>query len=180
MIDVYSFKKTVGLPVISLSSGRKQGIVEDALFNFERKCAYALVVGRIAKWDKYIITEDLKKIYSDKVIVENKESLKDYVFADEKEKARLHRGVDILGKGIIDNNGQSLGYVEDLFYDIETSSIEAIQLTDGILQDLVHGRKVVPLIGTVTCLNDYLVLSKEAFEETIESKRGFKALFSKH
>jgi len=53
------------------------------------------------------------------------------------------------GTSHIHKNGEDLGTAKDVLFDLKHGKIDGIEVSDGLLQDIVKGRSVLPLIGKV-------------------------------
>ncbi len=67
----------------------------------------------------------------------------------------------ILGKLVLSSRGETLGVVRDLLFDTASGVIKAYELSEGYLDDFLHGRHIVGidyenlLTGKNIILNDY-------------------------
>jgi uncharacterized protein YrrD len=61
-----------------------------------------------------------------------------------------------------------------VIFDIQSGKIEAFEISDGILQDIIQGRRLLPLFGRVELGEEVAVVEKEAVDEMIDSGGGIK------
>jgi uncharacterized protein YrrD len=85
--------------------------------------------------------------------------------------ASILSGKEILNKKVFTSKGKEIGYINDIYFNVEFTSIDAFEITDGLIEDLISGRKIVPLIGDVFIKEEGIFISKEAYEEIMESNK---------
>jgi len=59
-------------------------------------------------------------------------------------------------------------------FDLKHGKIDGIEVSDGLLQDIVKGRSVLPLIGKVEFGEENILVDNEAVEEMMETGGGIK------
>jgi uncharacterized protein YrrD len=83
----------------------------------------------------------------------------------------------IRGLKIFTRSGEELGEVKDVLFDNRTGMVEGVEVSDGLYQDIVHGRKILPLFGKVEFSEDILFVDREAVEEMTKTGGGIKNKF---
>lgn len=164
----------LGLPVLSLKEGNTLGHVYDIFFDLEQKNADTICIMNTVR--KRHIKVTAIKLEKEEIVVQDGDLNKGL---DKKEllNSKLLRGRDLLDKPILTNKGEDLGFVHDIYLDLDTWSVEAFKITDGIIQDLISGRRILPAIGKLTIKDEGIVISKDALEEMIESKKSRESIF---
>lgn len=56
-------------------------------------------------------------------------------------------GPGLCGLRVADGSGRPLGRWEDVWIDTRRGTLEAVELSQGLIEDVIHGRKAVPLSG---------------------------------
>ncbi len=170
------YSEIIGLPVICASGGKNIGIVKDILFCPESKEVKALLLEqkgfRVKK--RIILIKDVINMGRDAVMVEDSKCIVEMSKAEktgELGKRGLVRGLNVFSR-----EGNNIGAVEDIIFDSTTGHIEGLEITDGIFQDIINGRKIVPVIGRVEFGSENIILDKEAIEEIMETGGGIKKL----
>ena len=64
--------------------------------------------------------------------------------------------------------------ITDITFDSSTGRLESLEVSDGLLQDLVKGRQMLPLFGKVEFGEENVLVEKEAVEEMVNSGGGIK------
>lgn len=171
------YSRILGVKVFNASEGKMFGSVQDILLDLERKSIMSICTQN--KREKHLIGLGSINFVDGRVTIKDRNVVK----SPEKNIQQRHNyinGKDILGKKIFTYRGENIGYLNDLIFDIEVGSLDAFEITDGIIQDIISGRNVVPAIGKISLGEEGIILSKEAVEEMIESKKGLgRLLFNK-
>ena len=143
----------VNLPIISLTSGKQLAVVEDFLLNSETESLEGFV------WEeKLIYWENVYSIGINAVIaecekIENNlpENLEPHLFFPK----------EIIGTAVIADNGQTLGEVKDVLINPTNGRIESFEVSDGLLKDLVTGRRLIALDDIVTIGEEVIVIKAQ-------------------
>ena len=80
-------------------------------------------------------------------------------------RARIPNKNAICGRRVYTNTGIELGVVEDILFDQATGRLEGIEVSDGILEDIIQGRNILPLFGRVEFAEDNIMVGREVVEE---------------
>ena len=80
------------------------------------------------------------KFSKDAVMIDNPESIKSYAHGEEL--TIYHKKV---GDVVYSNKGQELGVISDFILSPESKQIRAVEVSAGLLLDLVEGRAEIPL-----------------------------------
>ena len=112
-------------------------------------------------WEEISIGKDCILVHSrespDKFDLKNLE--KDFLLKD-----------TILDLRVYTNDGKELGLVKELFLSDSNRLVDGIACSDGLINDLLKGRTLYPLIGPIKINDDNLYVSKECIEEAIYRK----------
>ncbi|MCX7745344.1 MAG: PRC-barrel domain-containing protein [Clostridia bacterium] len=165
------YSEVLGLPVICLDTGKKVGTIKDVIFSPKDREVKAFLLERkgcqVRK--KVILLKDVTHLGKDIVVVADCSLIKDFRKADELKDRRNLTGLKIYSK-----TGQDLGIVKDILFDYRNRRIEGIEVSDGLLQDIVQGRNILPLFGRVEFSDEFIVVDKEATEEMVNTGGGLK------
>lgn len=148
----------IGLSVFHLHSGKKVGIVKDILFDASQ-CFIGLLLedGGWLRRRKYIPNDNIVSIGRDAVVIQSQkrilpfdESTKDWIGVCSGQKS-------LKGRPILLTSGHELGVIENVYFMEEMGTIVGYELSDGWLNDVMEGRKVLkasaPLIwGQDACM----------------------------
>jgi uncharacterized protein YrrD len=176
---LHKYSEVLNLPVICADSGKKVGIVKDIIFspgNREIK-AFLLEHKGLDFNKRVILAKDMLNLGEDAMVVDNPECISEMdrqAYSD----AFKDEG-SILGLRIFSKDGEDLGTVKDVIFDWKTGRIEGVEISDGLLQDVMQGRRILPLFGKVEFSEENLLVEKEAVEEMVNTGGGIKnRLFS--
>jgi uncharacterized protein YrrD len=168
------YSEVLGLPVICADSGKKAGIVKDIVFSPAEREVKALLLERkgVDLKKKVVLLKEVLNIGGDAVILDNDGCVAD-MGRSEYAKAFEDEGA-ILGRRIFSKTGEDMGVVKDVVFDWKTGRIEGLELSDGLLQDIMQGRRIMPLLGRVEFGEDNILVEREAVDEMLEATGGLK------
>lgn len=155
---MYKANDVIGLPVLDLKAGEERGVVRDVLFGEDFKFEGLLVeVKAMFRRGRFIPSHNIHAIGHDYVTIEDEEMMQPIQGID-----YLH-GVKtgptkVMGKPVITANGQRLGQVEDIYFQAEFGSIIGYELSDGLLSDIMEGRKAVKHVERTKIGEDAVIL----------------------
>lgn len=155
---MYKANDVIGLPVLDLHSGQERGVVRDVLFNEDWTFQGLLVeVKALFRRSRFIPSEEIEAIGDDYVMIKNEEAMKPI---QEVEHCNgLKTGpITMMGKPVITANGHHLGQVEDVYFQTEFGEIIGYELSDGIISDIVDGRKAVKHARSTRIGEDAVIL----------------------
>lgn len=168
---LYRYSEVLNLPVICAGSGKKAGSVTDVVFSPGNREVKALLLEDrgLSLKKRAVFLEDMLKLGNDAVIIDSMScvsSIGRTAFA----KAFGKRG--LLGLRVFSKAGGDIGVVKDILFDIQTGRIEGFEISDGLFQDVMQGRKILPLIGKTELGEEFAVVEKEAVDEIKETGGG--------
>ncbi|AEV69390.1 PRC-barrel domain-containing protein [Acetivibrio clariflavus] len=166
------YSEVLGLPVISLNNGKKVGNVKNIFFCPKKKkiLAFLLECKSFEFNKKIIYTEDIINIGKDAVIIKDEDSLKD--LKKTKNSHEFTEKGEVIGLRVISKKGEDVGIVKDVIFDYKNNCIEGVEISDGLIHDLVKGRSVLPLIGKVEFGEEIILVGNDAVEEIMETGGG--------
>ncbi|MGI6777498.1 MAG: PRC-barrel domain-containing protein [Acetivibrionales bacterium] len=173
-MGVLKISEVIGLPVICIDSGKKIGTVEDLILNRGKSEVKALILER-AGFEirrKVILMKDIAYLGKDAVMV-NTESCKTELRMVFNSSITEDKG-EIRGLRVYSKSGEDLGEVKDVLFDSKTGTVEGVEVTEGLLQDIVQGRKILPLFGKVEFSEESMLVDREAVEEMMGTGGGIK------
>lgn len=143
-------------------SGKKSGKVIDVIFDKKRmKIRYLVVVSKKGIFKKYYLFKlNQVNVVSDVIIISNIDSCISRVKLRLLKKYSLK---DRLGQMVYSKDAQILGNLKDIVFNNITGEINAFILTNGAINDLVNGRKIV-LADKTTKFNKKFITVNDDFE----------------
>jgi uncharacterized protein YrrD len=176
---LHRYSEVLNLPVICANDGKKAGFVKEIIFcpvNREVK-AFILEHKGLDIKKRVVLFKDVLNLGKDAVIVDNHSCISEMGRAVYLNTFRDEGG--ILGLKIYSKSGDDLGVVKDVIFDWKTGRIEGVEVSDGLLQDVVQGRSILPFFGKVEFSEENVLVEKEAVEEMVNTGGGIKnRLFS--
>lgn len=175
---VEKYSEVLGLPVICVENGKKVGVVKNIIFCPKKKklLAFLLECKSYEFNKKIILTEDIVNIGKDAVIIDEESTLKDLRKTKDSDEF-IDKG-EVLGLRVYSRNGEDMGIVKDVLFDYKNSNIEGVEISDGLLQDIVKGRTILPLIGRVEFGKEVILVDTDAVEEIMETGGGLKNIIN--
>ena len=180
MLNRYS--EVLNLPVICADSGKKAGTVKDILFDLESREVKALLLEHtgLAPGKRVIFLNELLSLGSDAAIVDSACFVSNMnrkaftaAFGDRGTLFGGDKG-SLLGHRVYSKAGVELGIVKDVIFDFQSGKIEAFEISDGVLQDIIQGRKLLPLFGKVELGEEFAIVEGEAVDEMEETGGGIR------
>lgn len=193
-LQLFKYSETVGLPIVCADNGKKAGVIKDIIFNPAEREVKAFLLDRrgLELSKKQVLFKNVQGLGKDALIINNESVLQDYSskskgdnavkskqkFIDkqrdiDRQKVRDDEG-KLIGLHVFEKSGNEIGIVADVEFDTGTGRIESVELSDGLLQDIVQGRRRMPLFGKVEFGDDNMLVEKEAVEEMVNNGRGIK------
>lgn len=176
---LHRYSEVLNLPVISAENGKKAGVVKEVLFDTETREAKALLLEHrgVEIGKRLIFLKDILSLGADAVIIDSYASIT--AAGRSSYSKEFGKKGKILGLRIYSKAGEDLGVVVDVIFDWVTGRVESFEVSDGIYQDVVKGRSLLPLFGKVEFSEESVLVDKEAVEEMVNTGGGIKnRLFS--
>ncbi|TBL81584.1 PRC-barrel domain-containing protein [Paenibacillus thalictri] len=162
-------RDVIGLPVISVDTGRQVGSAQDLLLDEEWRIGAVLLAGKMwfsssayVEWnDVLALGEDAITIPSEDVLKTADEELSYFSLVGGQKKLK--------GLPVITVNGQQLGIVEDVYLEEQMGKhVIGYELSEGFITDLREGRKWLPIPESVILGEDAIVVPVRCNEELEE------------
>jgi uncharacterized protein YrrD len=170
------YTEVIGLPVICIDNGKKIGIIKDIVFCPRNREVMAFLLENkgyeIGK--KGILLKDIASMGRDAVVVTDTKCISSIRMLEHS--GKLKDKGEIRGLKVYTKTGRDLGIVKDVLFDHKTGLIEGVEVSDGLIQDIVLGRNILPLFGKVEFGEENIVVDREAAEEMSGTGGGLKNL----
>ncbi|MCX7780563.1 MAG: PRC-barrel domain-containing protein [Negativicutes bacterium] len=148
----------LGLPVLETKSGTQIGEAQEVVVDIERASVVGIIVAN-ANWlaeIRGILFPDIFSIGRDAIMVRDKDTIQE--FPGYAELIGMQRLSELFDRQIYTETGLALGVLVDILFDAETGEIKGYELSDGIVADLLEGRKVMPLPQAQVISADKLIV----------------------
>ena len=169
----------IGLPVICLDEGCKTMEIKDFLFSQTeyRLLAFIVEEGKYFHERKVVRFENVKNIGEDAVIIQNQRCIEKiretYIIYD-----TPCMSEKLLGVEIVTEDGTNVGLVQDIMIDLLTGRFTGLVITEGLLDDLIEGRPILPIQQNINLSQDTLILSEAMSQSIVHNTGGLKKILS--
>ena len=160
-----NYKNIIGKQAFFAKENRFAGTVKDIVFGLDQKKAVALILekGLLPKLRPAVLFTDIVDILENKVLIKSKFSM--MTMKDVKRNHHNYMLGNYQGKKICNRTGKEYGRVYDIIINLYTGAVEAIEASDGLLQDAYNGRKLIPFMDQVEFASEMIILDKISEEE---------------
>jgi len=171
---LHRYSEVLNLPVICADSGKKAGVVKDILFSLGNRIVIAFLLEHsgLSLNKKVVFISELLSLGGDAAIVNSSNCVSNMNRTAYSE--AFHDEGSLLGLKVYSKAGGELGIVKDVLFDYKTGKIEGFEISDGLIQDVIQGRKLLPLFGKVELGEEFAVVGSEAVEEMQETGGGIR------
>ncbi|HAU31305.1 MAG: hypothetical protein XD78_1226 [Desulfotomaculum sp. 46_296] len=134
-------KHLINLPVISLQEGQRIGKVKGLVVDPSRKSVAALILEEkgLFKEQKFIPFSNVHSVGENAVTVERGAIVQKGATLPEIVKYYKDK-IDVIGSRIVMENGTIIGQVNEYFIEIQDGKIAGLEISTGIINDLMEGK----------------------------------------
>ncbi|MBO8138097.1 MAG: PRC-barrel domain-containing protein [Desulfotomaculum sp.] len=166
-------KQLIGLPVVSITEGKKIGKVKELVANPASKFVAALIIEKkgIFKEQKFIPYSNVSSIGDDAITIEKSSSAKKGTNLPE----IVHLARDkhpLIGCKVVAENGSLLGVVEEYYIDTKDGSLSGFEISGNFINSIMSGRAFLDISLVRTIGKKILVSSNDASENLIRIDGG--------
>lgn len=151
-------RELISLPVFEKNTGGELGEIKDIYYEPKNKKIGGFIVEESGwlKGAKIIPIEKVLEINSEAVYVEDLEAI-----IDSKTKEKFceifDQRKDIRGYKLVSVMGEEMGIIRDLLVEPETGEICGYEVSEGVIRDLLEGRKEVYTSGEISINNEIVM-----------------------
>ncbi len=159
-IALRTFSTVEGLPIISLSTGKEYGHVQDLLYQDGTVIGFLIDPKGWFTKHLFLPVTSIENIGTDGVMISDSHVLKPMTQHEKRAiplktgKRRLH------GTALLTAEGEKLGLLEDVYFQEEVGTIIGYEVTEGLVADLVEGRSVVKSNSKLTIAGGRAILTE--------------------
>lgn len=137
---MYKAREIIGLPVVSLDTGKEIGVVTDLLWSHPKMKIICLVVEEKGGFNhnRHLSFTDINSIGKDAVTVSSAD-----VLEDEREHLDAASLNQKEGELVLTQDGQNLGTLNDVIFDVNEGKLLGYEVSTGLVGDLLTGRMVM-------------------------------------
>ena len=172
---MFKCSEIIGLPVINLSKGEKIGYVKDILIISDTKKIKAFVIHsrNLFSKSKAILSEDIVQVGKNAVLIRDEEK---FVAVQELLSSPNIRSYKegLVNQPIYTDSGVDLGVVQDAIFNFEIGQLHEIEISDGVIQDLMEGRKFIPVSESLQLEQGIVIVESEKTHNIRDNGKGIK------
>jgi uncharacterized protein YrrD len=151
-------QEVLGLAVIHSKTGKKLGTVSDLLFDETQKLRGLLVEnGGWLRKRRWIPIEEIQSMGKDAILVDSEEALLTLNEETESWTGILSGDKKLRGRPVLLSNGCEIGVLENVYFLEEVGTLIGYELSDGWINDLQDGRKVLKSNAPLVWGEDVLI-----------------------
>lgn len=162
----------IGLPVITINDGQKVNTIKDVVYDGNTNQVTAFVVDEKGWFNvaKIILIGDISSIGKDAILIADESKI---VTAD----SQVDQSIALTANDdnfldtsdVITQSGTKLGKVTDIYFNETTGKLEAIEVSEGFLKNVVSGSKKITIDDIITVGKENLIV-EDVVEENIEQQ----------
>lgn len=163
-----------GMPVITLETGKRLGRARDVLFDPASGKLDAITLeepGFFGANRGFILAQDIRSMSKDAIMIDSARLVKRVRNAPS-EQAIVSKGVPLIGKTVVTEEGTILGTLSDVLINPECGCAEEYEVSSGTLQDMQVGRRSFPVPKALVVGRDALVVPNYIEGEMREQPPG--------
>ncbi len=162
-----NYKNLIGKRAYFAKEDKYAGLVKDIVFLLDQKKAVALVLerGMLPGLKSAILFANILSTGEDGVILDSKANL--LSLKEVRKSFKNYIPGNYQGKRICSKTGKEYGRVYDIIINLYTGAVEAIEASDGLIQDAYSGRKLIPFMDQVEFAKEMIVIDKISEEEIL-------------
>ncbi|WP_173298247.1 PRC-barrel domain-containing protein [Thermanaeromonas sp. C210] len=148
-------RELVGLPVVSLEAGEELGRVHDLVWDVATYGLSGVVLtsNGLRKGPRFLKAKKIRNPGPQALTVDSSACLEDTVPGESL------RWREFKGRRVLDAGGRELGLLEDVEVEWPSGRIVALELSQGLVNDLLEGRRTIDAAGcSITWGPDVVIL----------------------
>jgi len=173
-------KQLVGVGIVDSQNGKIIGKIDNVVFfpGCKKILGFTVYCGKWVKKKKALLIDDVTSIGNDMIMARSGMSLVEYEKGDDFYKA-IEEKCKILGLQVITNKGEELGYIEDVIINEKNYCIEGYVLTDGIVEDILKGKSIIPFKEEMIFGEDTVIVNSDYKNVVLKNDISLKKAFKK-
>ncbi|MBP3951378.1 PRC-barrel domain-containing protein [Halalkalibacter suaedae] len=154
-----TFSTVEGLPVLSRASGEECGHMIDLIYLNGHVSGFMVDPKGLLTRHLFLPVENVLSFGDDGIMIKSSSELKPYV--KDKQAFLLRHGKRRLqGTALLTKEGEKLGLLEDVYFHEELGRIVGYEVTEGLVADLIEGRRVVNSQANLTIAGGRAILTE--------------------
>lgn len=167
----------IGFSIVCSDQKKYHGEVKDVILDLKSCCVTGLVIdhGSLIHQTRVIPFNSVYEISRNKVIVKfkkNIQQMKSFNF----HKDYIKKNEMILGFDVVEEDGNLLGFIQDVIFEAKSGNILGFVLTNGIVDDIFSGIEILPLNQSIIFQKDKVIILKDTKNNILRNIGGLKKL----
>lgn len=161
--------KVIGLPVFTISDGKKIENVDDVIYDPIKNKIEALLIEK-GGWfaeSRVILFSDLEGIGYDAALITSPARIKKLTEVSKNIEAIVKNDTYLTNTKIITEDGIELGRVSDIYFNATTGRVEEFEVSQGTLRSWKEGKKRIKIESLVTIGHDATIVRIYSPEKTM-------------
>lgn len=173
-------KQLIGTEIVDKKTGKLMGTVKDVIYMPGEKKILGFIVncGKWIKGSRVLFPGDIDHIGKDVVLVKQNEVLETLDKLPRYNEA-IREKDRVFSLRVITDRGQELGYIEDIIVDEEDCTIGGYVLTDGITEDILKGKLILPFYDNIVFGEYAVIVENSTMGMMLINDISFKRVFKK-
>lgn len=147
----------INMPIIDLASGSHISIINNFILDVEKEH----IAGFLCNDNSFLDFNNIESLGRDALTVnsEKKDKIFREIFLPVKPPLFLPK--DIKGVLVVTNTGEKLGLVKDILINPCSGKLQSLEISDGLIKDLLLGRTQVKFRNITNYGEDMLIIKQE-------------------
>lgn len=166
----------LGLNVVDNSCREKICKIKDIIYSEKKDkiIGFKITKNLFKKNSKIINFDEILFIGNDFIVINNKEDVKT---TNNTITSLVHyESQNILDYEVKYEDGETIGYIKDIIVDENNGKILGYILTDGIFEDLINGRNILPNLKDINYLDDSIIVPKSIKDKFYDNQEIYKKM----
>lgn len=141
---IYKAKDVIGTPIIAKSNGTEVGSVQDIIYSPESNTveSFILTEGGWFQDAKVLKMSNVSVIGNDRIMIDHPDMIMTEAKSPNRVHALIHEHEDVRRKSIITEDGQNLGFVTDIYFDV-SGDVQRFEITSNIWDKLTNNTETI-------------------------------------
>ncbi|NPV09067.1 MAG: hypothetical protein HPY83_14020 [Anaerolineae bacterium] len=162
----HTIKSLLGQPVITLSSGRRVGSIQEILYDADENRVTAIILSKppVAGSAKAVTADHIRLFGVHVTLIDSDEAIST-LSEDPATRSSVKAGTDVIRTQVITTEGRKLGEISDIALDA-SGKILGYRLSHNLIRDAFRGKTFIPVSALFAVGDDAILV--EAGEAAAE------------
>ncbi|NLB81279.1 MAG: hypothetical protein GX800_06670 [Clostridiaceae bacterium] len=154
MYNYYKISKQINMTVVGEKSNAELGTINDVLLrkNDLKIIGYVVLVGKVIRWARFLHADSVKKMANNIIYVDDASVL--LPLSNIKKNSTITSFLKEIKGAQIALDGREIGNISDALCNTEIGEIAYFEVSDGFLEDILHGRQQININNDIVFGNN--------------------------